>query len=265
MACLTMTTRSLQTLGPGGPDVVLAEHLQHHGARHPHGGRGQVSAQNQARHDEHADASQRIVAERHERQRRRPRPPDGGEGQDQRCQPEVGGRQADDGDRPPDVVGSRIAAHRRVDADRQPDQQTDHDRHHSQLEGCRQPGEYLLLDPPGAQEGIAQRAVQEDAPQPASILHVHRLIQSQHPLQLFTVYVGVHETRHLSRQRIYGIAREETQGQEHQDRQQQEGGYEKQNATDDIRSHVVLSKRAPGSARIPAPLLRKQWTRVAIS
>ena len=127
----------LESLGPGGPDVVLPEHLQHHGARHPHGGRSQVGPQNEAGHDEHGDIAQRVCAKRHDRQRWRPGPPDGRKCQDQRCQPEVGRRQADDGDRPPHVVGGRIAVHRRVDADRQPDQQPDQDRHHSQLHRCR--------------------------------------------------------------------------------------------------------------------------------
>ena len=155
------------------------------------------------------------------------------------------------GDRPADVVGGRIAAHRRVDADRQPDQQTDHDRHHPELEGCRQPAQYPLFDRPVAQEGVAQRAAQEDVPQPAPILHVHRPVQSQHPLDRFTVNVADH-VLHFARQRVYGIAREKTHRQEYQNRQEQEGGYQQQNAADDIRFHIVVTngrREARGSRR----------------
>ena len=41
-----------EPLGPGRPDVVLPEHLQHRGARHPHGGGRHGCPQNQAGDEE---------------------------------------------------------------------------------------------------------------------------------------------------------------------------------------------------------------------
>ena len=76
--------------------------------------------------------------------------------------------------------------------------------------------------------------MQEDTSQPASILHVYRLVQSQHPLERFTVYVGAHVLL-LTRQRIHCIAGDEAHRQEYQYRQQQESGYQEQNAADEVR------------------------------
>ena len=60
-------------------------------------------------------------------------------------QPEVGRRQAEDGQRPPHVVAGRILADRRVDAHRHGDHQPDDDRHQAELNGHRQPlGDALL-------------------------------------------------------------------------------------------------------------------------
>ena len=53
----------LEALGPHGPHVVLAQHLQHHGARHPHCGCSSGRPQNQAGNEKHRPISQRVLVE----------------------------------------------------------------------------------------------------------------------------------------------------------------------------------------------------------
>ena len=48
----------LEPLGPGRSNIVLPEHLQHHGARHPHGGCRQGRPQNQAGDEAHREKDQ---------------------------------------------------------------------------------------------------------------------------------------------------------------------------------------------------------------
>ena len=84
----------LQTLGPRRPDVVLPQHLQHHRARHPHGGGGKVGPQNQAGDEEHPQIPQRVFAERNQPHRRRPAPPDRRVDHHHEGEPEVGRCQA---------------------------------------------------------------------------------------------------------------------------------------------------------------------------
>ena len=126
MACRTITTRSLSPL-PGGADIVLPKHLQHHGAHHPHGSGRRGRSQNQAGNEEPPEIPQRVLCERNQFQRGRPAPPDCRVDHDYNAQPEVRCGQADDGDRAPQVVGDGILANRRVDADRQRDHEPDDD------------------------------------------------------------------------------------------------------------------------------------------
>ena len=141
----TITTCLFEPLGPGGADVVLPQHLQRHGAHHPHGGSRGGRPQNQAGDEEPPEISQRVFGERDVFQRRGPAPPDGRIDQYHDGQPEVRRGQADDGDRASQVVGRRILAYRRVDAHRQRDHEPDQDGQQAKLNGDRQSGEYFLL------------------------------------------------------------------------------------------------------------------------
>ena len=116
-----------EPLGPGSADIVLPEHLQHHGARHPHGGSRRGRSQNQAGNEEPPEIPQRVLCERNQLQRGRPAPPDGGVDHHHHSQPEVRRGQTDDSQGAPQVVGDGILANRRVDADRQRDHEPDHD------------------------------------------------------------------------------------------------------------------------------------------
>ena len=117
IVCRIITTPLPESLGPGGPDIVLPQHLQHHGAHHPHGGGRRGRSQNQAGNEEHPEIPQRVFGERNQLHRWRPAPPDCRVDHDHNSQPEVRRCQADDGDGAPSVVGDRILANRRVDAD----------------------------------------------------------------------------------------------------------------------------------------------------
>ena len=152
----------VQTLGPGGADVILTQYLQHHGARHAHGACRQGGAENQARNQEHAQVSQRVFAEANQLDRWRPAPPDDRVEHDHHSKPEVGSRQADDCDRPAGVVADRILAHRRIDADGNGYQEADHDGQDAELKRYRQATDYLGLYGLAAPQRLAQRAAQYD-------------------------------------------------------------------------------------------------------
>ena len=122
----------LEPIGPGGADIVLPEHLQPYGARHPHRGGRIVSPKNQAGNDEHPETAQRIFREGNHKHRERPTPPDGREDHHHHAQPEIRSGQADDGEGAPQVVGDGILANRRVDAHGQRDQEPDNDGHQPQ-------------------------------------------------------------------------------------------------------------------------------------
>ena len=148
-----------ESLGPGGPDIVLHQHLQHHGARHPHGGCSHGRPQNQAGNEEHPEVPQWVFREWNQLQRRRLAPPDGRVDHHHHSQPEVRRCQADDGEGAPHVVGGRILANRRVDADGQGYHQPDYDCQKTKLNGYRQSGEYLLLYCQTATQWFAKAAV----------------------------------------------------------------------------------------------------------
>ena len=135
----------LEALGPGRPDIVLPQHLQHHGTGQPHGARRSSGAQNQAGNDEHPEIAQRVFGESNQPHRRRPAPPDCRKDNDHQGQPEVRRCQADDGGGAPHIVGGRITANRRVDADWQGYHQPNDDCHDTQLKRHRQSSQYFLL------------------------------------------------------------------------------------------------------------------------
>ena len=58
---------------------------------------------------------------------------------------------------------------------------------------------------------------------PASILHVHRHVQSQHMLKSFTVYFTTDEFI-LTQHYVYYIAGDEAHREKHQDGQYKQGG-----------------------------------------
>ena len=94
-----------EPLRPGRPDVVLPEHLQHHGARHPHGTGRHGRRQNQGGDEEHPEIPERVFLERDQLYRRRPPPPECRVEHHHDSQPEVRRCQADDGGGAPYVVG----------------------------------------------------------------------------------------------------------------------------------------------------------------
>ncbi len=223
----------LEPLGPGGADIVLPQHFQHHGARHPHRGGRIVRPQNQTRDDEHPETAQRIFREGNHEHRGRPTPPDGREDHHHQGQPEIGRGQPDDGDAASQVVGGRILTHRRVDAHRQGDYQSDDDGHQPQLKGDGQSTDDLLLyRQMAAKQGFAQGTLQEKPADPAGILDRDRHIQPQHTLQRFTVYI----TRRVLQIRQHGVDHitwQQADREKDDDAQNQQGGDEQQYPPDD--------------------------------
>ena len=216
-----------EPLGPGGADIILPQHLQHHGAHHAHGCSRRGRPQNQAGDEEPPEIPQRVFAERDVFQRWGPTPPDGGVDHHHDGQPEVRRGQADDGQGAPRVVGERILAYRRVDTHRQRDHEPNDDGQQAKLNGDRQSGEYLLLYRPVAPQGLAQAAVPENLADPASILHPDRHVQSQPTLESFTVYIATHPL-HLTQHGVYDVAGDEAHREKDEDAQEKQGGDDQQ-------------------------------------
>ena len=116
-------------------------------------------------------------------QRRCPAPPDRGVDYHHQREPEVGGRQAEDGDRPAGVVGHRVLANRRVDADRHGDDEPGEDRQQPQLDRDPGPaGELLLHRGAGrraAVQRVAEGAAQDEVTDPLCVLHVDGFIEPE--------------------------------------------------------------------------------------
>ncbi len=226
-----------QTLGPGRPDVVLPQHLQHHRARHPHRRGREAGAEDEAGDDEHADVGQRILAEVKQSEPRRPAPPDAGKDENYEGQPEVGGGQPEDGDAAPHVIAEGVLAHRRVDADRQRDHQADDQRRRPQLQGDGHSGKDLLLHGPMAPEqGLTERTAQQDPRQPAHVRYVRWDIQPQHLAQPLLVVLG-HAYLMVGQQDVDDVAGELAHRKEHQHAQDEQGRNEQQQAPDDVGTH----------------------------
>ena len=229
-----------QSLRPGGPDVVLAQHLQHHGACHAHGARRPGGAEDRAGDEEHGQVAEWIVEEADVHQRRRPAPPDGRVGNHHQRQPEVGGRHADHRERASGVVGAGVLANRGVDPDRQADAEADQNRQDTQLHGQRQAFENGLLDRRAAEQRLAEGAAQQDTADPAPILHPHRYIQAERPLQGGAVQVALHHPPTLIDDLVDRVAGDEPDRQEHQDRQDEQRGDGNEDAPDGVRGHGNL-------------------------
>ena len=250
----------LKALGPGGPHVVLAQNLQHHRARHAHGARCQVSPQNQRGDDEYAQIGPGVFAETDVGQRRRPAPPDGWVDHHHQSEPEVGGRQAEDGDRPPGVVGHRVLANRRVDADRHGDDESGEDRQQSQLDRDPGPaGELLLHRGAGrraAVQRVAEGAAQDDVTDPLRVLRVDGFIEPEPFLQSLGIDRTAPAEGHPCGHYVDDVAGDEADREKHQDGDDEQGRDYQQYPPDHIRPHLNSPRirtpfrpSAPGRAR----------------
>ena len=174
--------------------------------------------------------------------RRRPRPPDGRVDHHHRSQPEVGRRQPHDGDRPSHVVGGGVLAHRRVDADWQRDHQSDEDGQQPELDGDRQSSQHALLDAPTAQQRLAEGAAQQDAADPAPVLHGDRQIQAEPALHGCAVDLAAAHRLDTEGHDVDDVAGDEAHRQEYQHAQNEQGGNDQQQPPDDVGSHIFVKE-----------------------
>ena len=173
------------------------------------------------------------------------------EGQHQGGEPEIGRRQTDDGGGAAGVVARGVLPHRRVDAHRHGDHQPDEDGQDTQLDGDRQPPDDLRLDGSSAEQRVAQGAAQEDAAQPAHVLHRRRHIEPEHALNPFAVQVcsAAYFLPQPGHHEVDDVAGEEAHREKHQERQLEECRDQQQDAADDVGSHGRVSTLG----RRPAP------------
>ena len=140
----------------------------------------------------------------------------------------------------PQVVGGRVLAHRRVDAHRQRDDQADEDRQQPELGGDRQPSQHAFLDPPAAQQRLAESAAQENAADPAAVLDVNRQVQAQPAFYQLPVDGDAKGSRATDHD-VDDVAGDEADRQEYQHAQDEQGRDDQQQQPDDVRSHIFVA------------------------
>ena len=86
--------------------------------------------------------------------------------------------------------------------------------------------------------------MQQDIAQPAAVLHVDRLVQSQHPLERCTVHLP--QAAQSALHDVDDIARDEADREKDQDAENEQSRNDQQQPPDDVGSHVL-------------PLTRKWW------
>ena len=79
----------------------------------------------------------------------------------------------------------------------------------------------------------------EDTCDPASILHVHGHVQSEHVLERFAVHLGADEFI-LAQHCVYSIAGDEAHRKKDQDAQDEQGRHDQQQPPDDVGLHGRL-------------------------
>ncbi len=247
-----------EALGPGGADVVLPEHLQHHRVCRAHRARRQVGPQDQTRSDEHTEVGEGVVANAGEPQRRRPAPPDRRKDEEERGQPEVGRGQSEDGEGAAHVVAQGVLLDGRVNPDGHSDQLTDEDRHQTQLDGDQQPAADQRSNWFRLQQWFAEVAAQQDAAHPAAVLHISRHVQTQSALELFAVDGGAATSRlrHPEHEEVDDVAGDEAHREEHQNGDQEKGRDQQQDTPDNVRSHLISvgeTSRVSGSRKARGP------------
>ena len=177
---------------------------------------------------QNAEIAPWVFAEADVGQRWRPAPPDGRVDHHHQSQPEVGGRQAEDGDRPPGVVGHRVLANCRVDADRHGDDESAKDRQQPQLKRYPGPaGELLFHRGAGrraAVQRVAEGAAQDDVTDPLRVLHVDGFIEPEPSLQSLLIDgAAPAEARHPGGHHVDDVAGDEAHRQEHQEGDDEQG------------------------------------------
>ena len=130
---------------------------------------------------------------------------------------------------------------------------------HASTSRCTARSTLPPTNPATPQQRRAQIAAQEYAAHPAAILHVHRHVQPQPPLKLRPIDVGAAagRLRHPEHEEVDGIARYEPHREEHQSRQQEEGGDQQQDAANDVCSHLdsdAMSRGRPGRRTRTTPV-----------
>ena len=194
-----------QPFGPGGADVVLPQHLEHHGSCHAHRHGRQRGAQHQRRDDHLFHVLPGVIAELDIVDLGRPAPPNRWEHHHHRAHPKAWHGQQQDREGTRCQVARRVLAHRRINADRQCDHQADRQRHRAEFEGHRQAVQHFMQHRRRMPERVAQVALQ-DGSEPAEVLLGHRPVQAQGLHQLFAaalvgadVVLAQHQVDHVTR------------------------------------------------------------------
>ncbi len=227
-----------QTFGPGGPDVILPEHLQHHGTHHPHRHTADQQPQHRAGYQDHHQVPQRVLGPADHSHRGSPAKPEDRVDHHQDGDKELGGGNEKDGDAASDIVAGGILPQGGIDTDGQPEEEGHQQGDKTEFQGRDAAREYFFSHRPLVIQGAPKIAVQQYAAYPADILYVHRHV---HP-QLTRNLLPVEPCRAILAQHDgYDIPREKTHGKKDDGAEKKEGGDDKQQSPDDISTHWVPS------------------------
>ena len=166
-------------LGPRGAHVVFAQHLEDAGARVAQDDRGDAQAQRE-RGPEHArHALPGVLDEGHVAERRDLGEPDRAEDHDEGAGEEARGGDAEQGEHAGEEVepGSALDRAQHPQGHAEPDR--DRHRHQAELKGDRTARQDLVDDRAAVDEGVAEVALQEDAPEPPDVLLQQRAVEPE--------------------------------------------------------------------------------------
>src|SRR3990170_886111 len=231
-----------QALGPRGPDVVVADDLQHLGAGESRDGGADVVGLSQRRPDKLLEILRGTVHERHELERR-----EISEEPDEAVEEEHPGEKDRQGE-PADayhthqVVRPGVLADRGNDPERDRPDKGDDDRQEREFHGA---GEALLEDVrhgPALRVGVAE-VPSEGVAQPGEVLDDHGPVEAELVADLLDLLLldGTRLGPGLIDEDLRDVAWHQPHQDEDQDRGSEEGGNEQEQATRYVLTHPDAS------------------------
>ena len=110
--------------------------------------------------------------------------------------------------------------------------------------------QHALLDPPAAQQRLAEGAAQEDAADPVAVLHVDRQVQAEPAFHGRAVDLAVAHRLDTGGHDVDDVAGDEADRQEHQHAQNEQRGDDQQQPPDDVGSHDPVTATRPLPPRV---------------
>src|SRR6185312_12652588 len=188
------------------------------------------------RSDDDLQVGDRIDHQRYVGERRAVAEPEQQTEHDQHADPEAGHGQEQDAEEARDIVAEAVGAQRADDGDGNADDPRQYHRERGDLGGERSAPQQHVGDAFGTEERPAEIAV-EDVADPASVLHNQRIAEAQLLHVAGALLDGEFGQAFRPEDGDEGIARQDTQHHEHQDRHGNDRDRTKGQTTGDVTVH----------------------------